>query len=256
MNILDTILESKKTEVTRLVRQKDRCFGPFLERDVISFKKALQNSETGIIAEFKRKSPSKGWICPNADSREIAMAYHRAGATAISVLTDSFFFGGNCQDLISVRPLINSPLLRKDFLIDPIQVYQSKAIGADVILLIATALTREEVQTMASLAHQLGLEVLLEIHSERELEYLCPEIDVVGVNNRNLNTFETSVNISFELVKTIPDKFLKISESGLSEPKIVKSLRKAGFQGFLMGEHFMKEESPGNALNQFIINLS
>ncbi len=256
MNILDTILESKKKEVARLIRQKERSFGPYFDRDVISFKKALQNSETGIIAEFKRKSPSKGWICPKSDSREIAIAYHRAGATAVSVLTDSLFFGGYSRDLISVRPLIDLPLLRKDFLIDPIQIHQSKAIGADAILLIAAALTREEVQLMASLAHELKLEVLLEIHSESELEYLCSEIDVVGVNNRNLNTFETSVDISFELAAKIPDKFLKISESGLSEPSIVGSLRQAGFQGFLVGENFMKEKSPGNALNKFITDLS
>ncbi len=256
MNILDRIIINKRDEVARLVGQNDGSFGPFAERSVISFKNALQNSDTGIIAEFKRKSPSKGWISPCADCPAIIGSYEKSGATALSVLTDSLFFGGDCQDLISVRPLVNLPLLRKDFLIDPIQVYQSKAIGADVILLIAAALSKEQVKSMAVLAHQLGLEVLLEIHSNDELDHLCAEIDVVGVNNRNLNTFVTSVDISFELAAKIPDKFLKISESGLSEPKIVKSLREAGFQGFLMGEHFMKEEAPGSALNQFIINLS
>ncbi|MFA5849583.1 MAG: indole-3-glycerol phosphate synthase TrpC [Bacteroidales bacterium] len=256
MNILDKILKNKREEVARLVRQNDCSLGPYTERGVISFKNALQNSSTGIIAEFKRKSPSKGWISPYADCQAIIGSYEKSGATALSVLTDSLFFGGDCQDLISVRPLVNLPLLRKDFLIDPIQVYQSKAIGADVILLIAAALSKEQVRSMAGLAHQLGLEVLLEIHSNDELDHLCTEIDVVGVNNRNLITFDTSVDISFELAEKISENFLKISESGLSEPKIVKSLRKAGFQGFLMGEHFMKEESPGEALNQFIMDMS
>ncbi|MFA6335538.1 MAG: indole-3-glycerol phosphate synthase TrpC [Bacteroidales bacterium] len=256
MNILDKILAKKREEVSLLVRQKKSCLGPFAERPVSSFKKALLQSGTGIIAECKRKSPSKGWIYPDADASEIVVSYESAGAAAVSVLTDSEFFGGTCQDLISVRPLVKLPLLRKDFLIDPIQVYQSKAIGADVILLIAAALAPGEAKKMAALAHRLRLEVLLEIHTERELDCLCPEIDVVGINNRNLNTFETSVETSFELGKKISGEFVKISESGLSDPSIVNSLRQAGFQGFLMGENFMKENSPGQALSYFITRLS
>lgn len=256
MNILDKILVTKRKEVSLLVLQKENYFGPFAERSVSSFKRALLQSDTGIIAECKRKSPSKGWIHPDADAREIVTAYEEAGAAAVSVLTDIEFFGGSCQDLISVRPLVKLPLLRKDFLIDPEQVYQSKALGADVILLIASALTPGEVKTMAALAHRLGLEVLLEIHTENELDYLCSEIDVVGINNRNLNTFETSVETSFELGEKIPGEFVKISESGLSDPSIVRELRSAGFHGFLMGENFMKEDSPGQALNHLIAQLS
>ena len=256
MNILDKILVTKRKEVSLLVLQKENYFGPFAERSVSSFKRALLQSDTGIIAECKRKSPSKGWIHSDADAREIVTAYEEAGAAAVSVLTDIEFFGGSCQDLISVRPLVKLPLLRKDFLIDPEQVYQSKALGADVILLIAAALTPGEVKTMAALAHRLGLEVLLEIHTENELDYLCSEIDVVGINNRNLNTFETSVETSFELGEKIPGEFVKISESGLSDPSIVRELRSVGFQGFLMGENFMKEDSPGQALNHFIAQLS
>lgn len=256
MSILDKILETKRKEVSLLASQKKLCMGPFEKRDGNSFKKVLLDSGTGIIAECKRKSPSKGWIYPDADASEIVVSYENNGATAVSVLTDSEFFGGACLDLISVRPLVKLPLLRKDFLIDPIQIYQSKAIGADVILLIAAALSPNEVKMMAALAHDLGLEVLLEIHAENELECLCSEIDVVGINNRNLNTFETSVKNSFELGEKIPDKFIKISESGLSDPSVINSLRQAGFQGFLMGENFMKENSPGQALNQFISRLS
>ena len=266
MTILEQILAQKRAEVARLILRCGNCncsdppsdaalFGPFAYREPFSFKASLQASSTGIIAEFKRKSPSKGWIQADAVASEVVAAYQLAGAAAVSVLTDAPNFGGSGADLIAVRALARVPLLRKDFIVDPLQVYQSKGLGADVILLIAAALSPKEVEILASLAHSLSMEVLLEVHSEQELECLCNDVDVVGVNNRNLDSFEVSVDTSFRLAACIPDRFLKISESGLSDAQTVNRLRQAGYSGFLMGETFMKESDPGVALSSFIEQL-
>lgn len=221
-----------------------------------SMKQALASSASGIIAEFKRRSPSKGWIRENADPAEIIPAYDAAGASALSILTDEKFFGGSLKDIRTARPLTPLPILRKDFIIDEYQLYQAKIVGADAILLIAAALEADKCRTLAEKAHELGLEVLLEIHSAEELAYIHPEIDMVGVNNRNLGTFYTDIENSFRLAERLPQNTLLVSESGISDPETVKRLRMAGFRGFLIGETFMKTEVPGNALREFITKQS
>lgn len=258
MTILDKIITEKKKEVTERKSLKsinDLKNEPFFYRECISLKNSLLSSKSGIIAEFKRKSPSKGWIKENADVQKITSGYCKAGAAGISVLTDFPFFGGTPQDLIAARPLVNCPILRKDFVINDYQLYEAKAMGADVILLIAAALSVEKTISFAKIAKELGLEVLLEIHNDEELAHINDFVDLVGINNRNLKTFEVNLQASMELVKKIPDKFIKISESGISKPETVLELRKHGFQGFLMGENFMKEENPEEALQTFICPL-
>ena len=258
MSILEKIILQKRLEVDRQKEAfslKDLQQFERMKRSTVSFKEALKRSETGIIAEFKRKSPSKGFIHPGASPEIIIPGYETAGAAAVSVLTDTEFFGGSLSDLKKARECVRLPLLRKDFIIDEYQIYQAKAMGADFILLIAAVLNPATVKQFASLAKQLHLETLLEIHDESELKCLCDEVDVVGVNNRNLKTFVTDVNTSFELGEKIPSRFVKISESGLSDPSTVKDLRSAGFCGFLMGENFMKEPDPAAALHNFIKKL-
>jgi indole-3-glycerol phosphate synthase len=256
-NILQIICDNKRKEVAR---QKEAVHISFLEymtgfrkREKVSFRQALATSGSGVIAEFKRRSPSKGWIHPDADVADIVQAYEAAGAAAVSCLTDEKFFGGGFEDFKKARAAINRiPLLRKDFIVDEYQIYQSKVMGADVILLIAACLTQEETVHFAEIAHELDMEVLLEIHSEEELSYIQPIIDVVGINNRNLKTFATDIRHTIALAGKIPDTFLKISESGLSDPQTVIDLRKKGFRGFLMGENFMKTDQPGKTLSEFI----
>ena len=257
MNILEKIIDKKRIEIAQ---QKEAVSDRHLimminDKLGVSFKEALCKSNTGIIAEFKRRSPSKGWIFEQARADMVVPDYEAMGAAAVSVLTDQTFFCGSLNDLKIVRSLVGLPLLRKDFIIDEYQLLQAKAFGADVVLLIASALTVKRTKELATEAKSLGLEVLLEIHTESELEYLMDEIDVVGINNRNLSTFETDVQVSFTLGALIPDNFVKISESGISEPKVVMQLREAGFKGFLMGENFMKTDNPGKALGKFIQEL-
>jgi indole-3-glycerol phosphate synthase len=256
-NILEEICANKRFEVAL---QKEAASISFLEymlsfqkREKVSFKQALAASGSGIIAEFKRRSPSKGWIHPDADLESIVQTYEAYGATAISCLADEKFFGGGFDDFKKARAVISKiPLLRKDFIIDEYQVYQSKVMGADVILLIAACLTLEETARFTKIAHELDMEILLEIHSEEELSYIQSDTDVVGINNRNLKTFVTDIRHTIELASKIPDTFLKISESGLSNPQTVIDLREKGFKGFLMGENFMKTPDPGKALREFI----
>ena len=259
MNILEKIIAQKRIE---LRHQKEAVSTEMLEKmaqyknENKSFKQALLRSSTGIIAEFKRRSPSKDWIFKDAKVDEVVPAYEKSGASAISVLTDEVFFGGNLTDLKQASQLVHLPILRKDFVIDEYQIYQAKALGASVVLLIATALTEKQCYQLASTAHDIGLEVLLEIHSEPELKYITPMVDVVGINNRNLSTFVTDIQVSLELGEKIPIDFVKISESGISSVEVIKELRQHGFQGFLMGENFMKTHQPGDALKQFIGNLT
>lgn len=267
-DILQDIVANKRIEVER---QKQAVKlqtllglgGERLERPTRSMRAALAASPSGIIAEFKRKSPSKGWLYPDAAVAGVLPAYEKGGASACSVLTDSNFFGGSLGDLCKARNLVNLPLLRKDFIIDEYQLYQARVMGADAVLLIAACLSPEQCFAFAELAHTLNMEVLLEIHSETELEHLNPSVDMLGVNNRNLGTFHTDVENSFRLAEAMQtvtrEKNLSpllVSESGISATDTVTSLRKAGFRGFLIGETFMKTEQPGETLAQFIGGLS
>lgn len=267
-DILQDIVANKRIEVER---QKQAVKlqtllglgGERLERPTRSMRAALAASPSGIIAEFKRKSPSKGWLHPDAAVAGVLPAYEKGGASACSVLTDSDFFGGSLGDLCKARSLVNLPLLRKDFIIDEYQLYQARVMGADAVLLIAACLSPEQCLAFAELAHTLNMEVLLEIHSEAELEHLNPSVDMLGVNNRNLGTFHTDVENSFRLAEAMQtvtrEKNLSpllVSESGISATDTVASLRKAGFRGFLIGETFMKTEQPGETLAQFIGGLS
>jgi indole-3-glycerol phosphate synthase len=258
MTILEKIIESKKVEVAlRKQTTSIEILGkaPAFSRKCLSMKQSLLSSDSGIISEFKRKSPSLGWIHEDADVVDVTSGYSAAGASGISILTDLEYFGGTPMDLMAARPFIACPVLRKDFVIDEYQLYEAKAMGADVVLLIAAALTVEQTLGLAHKAHELGLEVLLEVHNAEEIRHANDCVDMLGVNNRNLKTFEQSIQTSFDLAALIPDKFVKVSESGISKTKTVKELRKVGYKGFLMGENFMKEENPAEALENFIANL-
>lgn len=256
--ILDKIIAYKQNEVHL---QKQQVPLNALESKILnigekaSFKNALKQSSTGIIAEFKRKSPSKDWIFKDAKINEIIPSYTQGRATAISVLTDTHFFGGNLEDLQEASLLTNIPILRKDFIIDEYQIYQAKCFGASAILLIAAALTIEDTKKLAQRAKALSLDVLLEIHNENELSYINEYTDVIGVNNRNLKTFVTDIETSLKLIDKIPNEFVKISESGISSTQSVKKLHETGYKGFLMGENFMKTNNPGESLKQFIKEL-
>lgn len=260
-NILDKIITNKRIEVAnhKVQTSLDEIVAQLEKQSYTSkngaFKKSLENSPTGIIAEFKRRSPSRDWIFKNAQIKDVIPPYSINGASAISVLTDLDFFGGTLVDLQEASSLTTTPLLRKDFVVDEYQIYQAAQYGASAILLIASALTIAETKQLATKAKELGLDVLLEIHNEKELGYICDKVDVVGINNRNLGTFVTDVQISFDLGDKIPNEFLKISESGISQPQTVIDLRQAGFKGFLMGENFMKTSDPGKALDEFIKQL-
>lgn len=259
MTILDKIIESKRAEVvSRKISAPLSALvnAPLYGRKCLSMKESLLNSESGIISEFKRKSPSLGWINEEADVVEVAAGYSAAGASGISILTDSEFFGGSPLDIMAARQFVACAVLRKDFMIDEYQLYEAKAMGADVVLLIAAALTVKQTLELASKAHELGLEVLLEVHNEQELGHANDFVDMLGVNNRNLKTFEQSIQTSFDLAALIPDQFVKVSESGISKIETVRELRAAGYKGFLMGENFMKEENPASALVNFISSLN
>lgn len=257
-DILSEIIENKRFEVDfqkRSIPLEDLQERLTEAKPGYSMKKSLEESASGIIAEFKRRSPSKGWIKQDGKIEEVIPSYKKAGASALSVLTDEKFFGGTLMDLRTARHLVDIPILRKDFIIDEYQLYQAKIVGADAILLIAAALELEKCLELTEKAHLLGLEVLLEIHNEYELPYITQETDMVGVNNRNLGTFHTSVNNSFHLAEQLPGNVVLISESGISNPETVKQLRNHGFRGFLIGETFMRTTDPGNTLGAFINQL-
>lgn len=261
MDILKEIVEHKKVEVaerkslypTKLLEQS-LYFGS----RTVSLKKYIKREDkSGIIAEFKRKSPSKGIINAHASVERTSIGYMQAGASALSVLTDSKYFGGSNDDLSTARKFNFCPILRKDFTIDEYQIIEAKSIGADAVLLIAAILTPAQVREMAEFAKSLGLETLLEVHNEAELnESLNQHIDCVGVNNRNLKTFDVSIDTSLALVNQIPNEFVKISESGISEPSTIAELRKVGYSGFLMGERFMQSARPHKACSTFIEGLA
>ena len=222
------------------------------QRQRLSMRESLAQSASGIIAEFKRKSPSKGWIREEGRADVIPASYAAHGASAVSILTDGKYFGGSPDFIRTVRPLVTTPILCKEFIIDEYQLYLARLVGADAVLLIAAALTREQCTRLTRKAHELELEVLLEIHSADELAYVDCGPDMVGVNNRSLGTFHTDVENSFRLAEQLPRDFLLVSESGISRPSTVRALREAGFRGFLIGETFMREADPGQALADFI----
>ncbi len=256
-NILDKIVAKKKEEIEAdrrkisvIALEESEMFHRecYPMRDFI-----LDPSRTGIIAEFKRQSPSKGIINAAVSVRDVTAAYAASGASALSVLTDRAFFGGRKQDLVEARAVNSIPVLRKEFMLDEYQVIEAKAIGADIILLIAAILDPDTIRNLARLSKSLGLSVLLEVHNREELDRsLCPELDAVGVNNRNLADFSVSLDHSFRLAEHIPGEFLKISESGLSDPENIRKLKLAGFNGFLIGENFMKQDDPGKAMKEFV----
>ncbi|MGO4920871.1 indole-3-glycerol phosphate synthase TrpC [Maribacter spongiicola] len=259
MNILDKIVADKRKEVElkkSIISMSQYEASVLFERKTNSLAQALKNSDTGIIAEFKRRSPSKDSINQNANVGQVAKGYENAGVCGMSVLTDIKYFGGSIEDLILARASVKLPLLRKEFIISEYQIIEAKANGADVILLIAAILTRQEIKTYSELAKSLGLDVLLEVHNEEELhKSIMPSLDMLGVNNRNLKTFEVSLETSKVLSKLIPDDFVKVSESGISSIDAIKKLRPFGYQGFLIGENFMKTDNPGKSAIEFIKNL-
>jgi indole-3-glycerol phosphate synthase len=259
LGFLEPIVANKRKE---LLQSKDMLTGsmedhPFYKRSTISLSAALkQKNSLGIIAEFKRRSPSQGWfVHEDMPIKNILKAYEQNGAAGISVLTDRDFFGGAISDLEVARQLVLVPLLRKDFIIDFLQIKETKIAGADVILIIAACLSKQQVKDFSREAHALGLEVLLEIHNENELDHICPEIDMVGVNNRDLTSFEVTIETSFRLINQLPKEKCLVSESGIRDVETVLSLKQAGFNGFLVGESFMKNPDPSIAFADFIHRL-
>ncbi len=243
-DILQDIIAHKHQELERMYAKKP------------SMKEALLASDTGIIAEFKRRSPSKGWIKEDGRADIIPLSYQQNGAAALSILTDKHYFGGHDDFIRTARQSgVNIPILYKNFVIDEMQLYEAALCGASAVLLIAACLTKEQCGRLLKKAHQLGLEVLLEMHSEAELEYAELGPDMCGINNRNLGSFVTDVENSFRLAELLPKEAVKVSESGISNPDTVRALRQVGFKGFLIGENFMKTADPGQALNDFISRL-
>ncbi len=259
MNILDKIIADKYKEVAlkkSVIPVSQLEASVLFERPTTSLAQALRNSDTGIIAEHKRRSPSKSVINQKVTVQEVAQGYESSGACGMSVLTDGKYFGGSLDDLLLARASVNMPLLRKEFIIDEYQLIEAKAHGADVILLIAAVLTRDQIKSLSECAKGLGLDVLLEVHNEEELhKSIMPSLDMLGVNNRNLKTFEVSLKTSKGLSTLIPDDFVKVSESGISSIEAIKELRPFGYQGFLIGENFMKTESPASSAKEFIHQL-
>ena len=258
MNILDTIIARKKEEVAvqkSLVSESALKQMPFYKAPVLSMSSYLtMPGKTGIIAEFKRKSPSKGIINDSATVEAVTAAYSAHGASGLSVLTDTDFFGGSLQDLTAAT-IHETPILRKDFMVDPYQIIEAKAYGAEVILLIAACLSPLQVKKLASVAKDIGLEVLLEIHTQQELGHVCDAVDMVGINNRNLKTFEVDLAHSIALAKMLPAHLPKIAESGISQVSTILELKKEGFNGFLIGENFMKTPDPAAAFAAFVADL-
>lgn len=262
-DILQEIVASKRHEIelTKSITPLETLVDAqrSYSRPTISMRGSLERSEMGIIAEFKRRSPSKGWINESADCDAVVCGYAAAGAAACSILIDSSYFGGSLENMVIARNAApRTPLLFKEFIVDPCQLYAARLAGADAVLLIAACLSTDLCNELALLAHDLGLEVLLEVHTAAELDYVGGNIDMVGVNNRHLGTFHTDVNQSFTLAAalgSLPAKPLLVSESGISDPQTVLALRKVGFRGFLMGENFMKSAKPAIELENFIAQL-
>lgn len=257
MTILDQINANKLKEIEAAkasVSVKQLESSLLFERNCFSLKDAIIE-KSGIIAEFKRQSPSKGVINGLVKPQDVAIGYEKAGVSAISCLTDLDYFGGTFDDLRAVRDVISIPVLRKDFMLDEYQLLEAKALGADIILLIASSLSVKKTNQLGEIAKSLGLSVLLEIHDESELNHINQYCDAIGVNNRNLKTFEVSTDVSKRLAAHIEDDFIKVSESGISNVEAIKELKGFGYQGFLIGENFMKTENPGKSCEEFINQL-
>lgn len=257
MTILDKIVERKKQEVKEAkskVSLGELTQFPLFERSCFSLKESvLHPDRTGIIAEYKRASPSKGLINGHSTVEEVVLGYQNARASAISVLTDTDFFQGTLADLTQARAVLTIPLLRKEFIVDKYQIAEAKAYGADIILLIAACLKPEEIEDFSNYAKSLGLNILLEVHNEEELvQNIFPNIDAIGVNNRNLKDFSVSLEHSYDLVNKIPNNYIKVSESGISNPETIKDLKERGFNSFLIGENFMKTDDPAQAIKEFV----
>lgn len=259
MNILDLIITDKKIEVNQRKRIFPSAYwesSPLFERKTKSLAKSLKASNSGIIAEHKRRSPSKQNINSSLSVEKVARGYESAGVCGMSILTDGKYFGGSLDDLTIARAVSDFPLLRKEFIIDEYQIIEAKAFGADAILLIAAILSPQEILSFSKTAKSLGLDVLLEVHNLNELEKsIMPSIDLIGVNNRNLKTFKVSLETSRSLAEEIPAEFIKVSESGISEVASIKKLKAIGYKGFLVGENFMKTDNPGLAAKDFINQL-
>ncbi len=256
MNVLANITAHKYAEVaSRKVQFPEHVLeqSAYFQRPVASLRQALAKPDQwGVIAEFKRRSPSAGDIAPEASVQSVSAAYAEAGAVALSVLTDAQFFGGSNGDLSEARHSQSCPILRKDFVVDEYQIVEARALGADAVLLIAACLTPRRVEELARFAHELGLEVLLELHEPAEIIYLNNWIDVVGINNRNLKDFTVQVSTSLQMLPLLPKDLAKVSESGLNNPQTMVDLKYAGFDGFLIGEYFMRQSNPGQACRDFI----
>jgi len=259
MNILDEIVAFKRKEVAErktLLPIKKLEKSASFNRQVISIKEALLSTgSSGIIAEFKRKSPSKGMINEFVDVEQVTKGYVNAGASALSILTDEKYFGGSNENLIKARKVNSCPILRKEFIVDEYQIIEAKSIGADAILLIVACLSKEVISRFSKLAKSLGLEILLEIHNDDELEKIIPEIELVGINNRNLKNFKIDMEQSIKLASLIPDNYIKVAESGIDSPTIIQNLKSNGFKGFLIGEYFMRSPQPEKACEEFIKEL-
>ncbi len=260
MNILDKIVADKYKEVDlkkSIIPTSQLEQSVLFVREGASLAAALRNSKTGIIAEHKRRSPSKGTINQNTNVGLVAKRYEGAGVCGMSVLTDIKYFGGSLEDLLLARASVKMPLLRKEFIVDEYQILEAKANGADAILLIAAILSKQEIKSFSELAKSLGLDVLLEVHNEEELhKSIMPSLDMLGVNNRDLKTFKVSLETSKTLSRSIPDEFVKVSESGISSIEAIQDLKQYGYQGFLIGENFMKTDNPGESAAQFIKKLN
>jgi indole-3-glycerol phosphate synthase len=258
MNILEKIVIHKRSEIEKRKREvsiSDLEKGFFFDRKILSLKESLEKgARTGIIAEFKRKSPSKGIINDTADVIDVTTAYTENGASAVSVLTDENFFGGSNEDLVEAR-INDIPILRKDFIVDEYQILEAKSIGADLILLIAACLTPKEVKFLAGFARGLGLEVFLELYDDNELEHICDETELIGINNRNLKTFDVNIEQSLLMAEKIPNDKIKIAESGISSVDDIVLFKENGFKGFLIGELFMKKADPTIAFAEFVNTL-
>lgn len=256
MNILDEIIAQKRTEVQESkelypVKLLERS--PYYQAQPVSLKKYLLREDlSGVIAEFKRKSPSKGVINEFADPATVCLEYMQAGASALSVITNTHYFGGSNKDLTTARRFNYCPILRKEFILDEYQVIEARSIGADAILLIAEVLTAEQLSNLSALAYELQMEVLFEIHDEESIDKLPPDAQIIGINNRNLKNFNVSIDHSLELLSKLPSQVVKIAESGIDSPETAIRLKQAGFSGLLMGERFMREANPGKACKLFI----
>lgn len=259
MTILDKIIAYKRNEViqnktSRSIKELEKSI--YFKSETKSLREyILRADKSGIIAEFKRKSPSKGVINGTSKVEDVITDYEKAGVSGLSILTDSNFFGGKNEDVLAARKINTCPILRKDFIVSEYQILEAKAIGADAILLIAAVLSKKEIKQFTNFAQQLDLEILFEVHTQEELDKYIPEINLVGINNRNLKTFEVDFENSIQLSKQLPKETVKIAESGISDYKNIIELKKHGFEGFLIGENFMKSDSPGKACKEFINKL-